>query len=42
MRDLDRTKPMANKASEIFLLAVSVVADRGAVEPVPPAGDPGG
>ncbi len=30
---------MANKASGMFLLAVSVVADRGAVEPVPPAGD---
>jgi hypothetical protein len=28
--------------SDYILLAVSVVADRGAVEPVPPADDPGG
>ena len=28
--------------SDYILLAVSVVADRSAVEPVPPADDPGG
>ncbi len=42
MRDVDRSERTAIRASGMFLSAVYVVADRGAVEAVPPAGDPRG